>query len=117
MDILWSIAGQGFQGNGKLFNISVSEMLFETDQMFEPKHGIEMSFSSEQMPAMPPNGKLIWFRKVTQGQKRYQCGIRFVKEPASYQAWGKWLDENILKLADAADNNVLNRYLIGDGNE
>jgi hypothetical protein len=116
MDIIWSVPEQQIEGQGNILNISVSGMCFETDKLFLPEHGMSMCFSAAQIPPLPPKGKLLWFKKA--GKQRYQCGIKFFKDSTSNRAWAQWMEDNILKLADTADNKILNRYLAtGDQEE
>lgn len=111
VDVAWSVPGQDVRGQGVIFNLSLRGMLFETKKLFEPEHGLVMSFQIPEIPDFPSQGKLVWFRKVGQKQNHYQCGIKFLKETARTHLWRKWMEENILKLADAQDNKILDRYL------
>ena len=110
-DIVWSVPDQKIKGEGIIFNISLSGMLFVTDRLFEPKLVLNMRFTSAQAPSFPPQGRLAWFRKIGKENLRYQCGVRFLKEDICNEAWVKWMEEHILKLADAADSKILDRFL------
>ena len=111
IEIAWSVPEQKVEGQGKVFNVSISGMLFETDKLFDPQHGMAMLFCAPQIPAFPSQGKLVWFRKGGEGQSHYQCGIKFPTTTSVIPAWVKWMEENILKLAEAEDNTILTRYL------
>jgi len=117
MDVSWFISEQNIEGKGKIFNISLSGILFETDRLFTPEHGMSISFKSEEIPPLPLKGKLVWFNKVGEGNSHYQCGVKFFKESTYNQKWIQWMDDNILKLADIADNKILNHYLMSEDHE
>jgi hypothetical protein len=110
-DVTWSVPSQKIEGEGLISNISVSGMLFVTDKLFEPQHGLVMSFSIAQVPSFPPKGKLAWFRKVGRGEAQYQCGVQFLNEAVPNQLWIKWMEENIAKLGDIVDSRILDRFL------
>lgn len=117
IDLTWSVPSQRVEGKGKIFNISLSGMSFETDRLFNPEHGMDISFSSAEIPALPPKGKLVWFKKVGESNSHYQCGIKFFKDSTLNQKWIKWMDDNIQKLADIGDNKILNHYLVDEQQE
>ena len=111
LEFNWSIPGQKTEGEGLIFNISRSGILFVTDRLFEPQHGLEMAFRVKQVPPFPSKGKLVWFKKVEKENACYQCGVKFLNELAASQAWITWMEENILKLADVASTNILENLL------
>ena len=103
-DVTWSIPDQKIKGEGKIFNISLSGLLFATDKLFVPEHGLIISF--------PSSGKLTWFsRKSKTGKAYYLCGVKFLYGANFSSAWGQWMEDNILEMADTEDSRVLNRYL------
>jgi hypothetical protein len=110
MDVMWSIPEQNLTGTGKIFNVSLTGILFETDKLFTPSHGMVIHFSMPGVRMFPPSGKLKWFKRTgDEAHPTYQCGVRFpFPSPPS---WNNWMEENILKLADAQDNAILTRYL------
>ncbi len=113
-DLIWSIPDQKIKGEAIIFNISLTGMLFVTDRLFKPEHGLTMYFSLEKAPSFPPKGKLVWFKKAGKGEAQYQCGVRFFNETIQSPAWIQWMEENISKLANIQDNKVLERYLSED---
>ena len=113
----WSIEEQRIEGKANIFNISLSGMLVETDKLFNPEHGMFICFKAEEIPALPLKGKLVWFNKVGEGHSHFLCGIKILKDSTLNQKWIKWMDDNILKLADIGDNKILNRYLISEEHE
>ena len=114
IDVFWSVPQQKVEGMGKIFNISLTGMSFETDKLFKPDHGMIINFSDAQIPPLPVKGKLVWFKKVGESKNHYQCGVRFVKDSKLNRQWVQWMQDNILKLADSGDNKILKRYLIGE---
>ncbi len=111
LEFTWSVPEQKAEGEGLIFNISRSGMLFVTDRLFEPQHELGMAFKVKQVSSFPSKGKLIWFRKVEKENACYQCGVKFLNELASNQAWITWMEENILKLADIGNSNILENFL------
>ena len=111
LDVVWSVPDQKIKGKGVIFNLSLRGMLFETEKLFKPEHGLIINFQTPQVPDFPAEGKLVWFRKVGPKQTHYQCGVKFLKETGRTHLWSKWMEDNILKLADAQDNAILSRYL------
>jgi hypothetical protein len=111
LDFTWSVPDKKIEGEGLIFNISRTGMLFVTDRLFEPEHELTMYFSVKQAPPFPLKGKLVWFKKVGENNAHFQCGVRFLKEFSASQAWITWMDENISKLADIGDNNILEHFL------
>ncbi len=59
IDMTWSIPTQNIEGKGKIFNISLSGVLFETDKAFKPDHGLIVHLHSAQIPSLPQKGKLV----------------------------------------------------------
>ena len=110
-DISWFIPEQKIEGEGIIFNISLSGMLFVTDKLFKPEHGLTLFFTAAHAPAFPPKGTLVWFKRVGRGESQYQCGVRFPYEAALRRSWIQWMDENILKLAGTQDSTILDSYL------
>jgi hypothetical protein len=117
MDVSWSVPEQQAGGRAKIFNISLSGMSFETDRLFNPDHGMSIYFSDAGIPPLPVKGRLVWFKKVGEGKSHYQCGIRFLGDSTTDQEWIKWMDDNILKLADTGDNKILQHYLTSEYQE
>jgi hypothetical protein len=106
--VSWSLPDQKVKGEGMIFNISLRGMLFVTDKLFKPDHGMIIWFRVLDVPYFPARGELVWFKKVE--QSCYQCGVKFLKEARS-PLWKTWMEDNILKLADAQDSKILDRYL------
>jgi len=117
IDIGWSIPEQKIEGKGKIFNISLTGMSFETDKLFQPDHGMKMSFSATGIPSFPTMAELVWFKRAGEGKKHYQCGIRFSKDCQMNPKWIKWMEDNIQKLAEAGDNKILRNYLSSEYQE
>jgi len=116
LDVTWSIPEQNIGGTGRISNISLEGMLFITDQLFVPDHKLIICFSVVQVPAFPSKGHLTWFnRESGEGEDHYRCGVKFLYETILSPAWAKWMEDNILKLADAQDSTILNRYLTAEG--
>jgi len=111
LDLAWSLPDQKIEGEGMIFNISRSGMLFVTDKPFDPEHGLMMHFSVKQSPPFPSKGKLAWFRKAGNERPGFQCGVKFTSEAVTNQAWITWMEENILRLADIGDNKILEHFL------
>lgn len=112
LPLVWGVAEQGVEGQGSITDISLTGMQFKTDKPFSPQHGLVMAFKSDQIPSLPNHGKLVWFRKRQSNNTTiYTCGVKFEREDGFHPAWRQWMEENILKLADAADNSILRRYL------
>jgi PilZ domain len=111
LELAWSVPDQKINGEGTIFNISRSGMLFVTDRLFVPEHELIMGFSVKGVPSFPPKGKLVWFRKVGEDQSHYQCGVKFLNDLAANPAWIAWMEENILKLADVGTANILEHFL------
>lgn len=107
----WSVPDQKIEGEGIIFNISRSGMLFVTDRLFEPEHELIMSFNVKQSPPFPPKGKLVWFRKVGEDDGHYQCGVKFLNEFAANPAWIAWMEENISRLAEIGNSNILGHFI------
>jgi len=109
LELGWEIPSQNIQGEATVFNVSTTGLLMVTDRLFTPEHGLLMTIKVQDVPAFPAKGRLMWFRKLK--DTHYQCGLKFVKECLT-PAWIQWLQDNILKLADAQDNSILDRYLM-----
>lgn len=117
IDLDWSVTDQKTDGKGKIYNISQTGLLFETDRLFAPEHGLTVSLNCQESPALPEKGKLVWFRKVGENKSHYLCGIRFSSDDASDVSWTKWMEESVLKLAEVGDTHILGRYLRAGDNE
>src|SRR5471030_2139500 len=111
IEIDWSIPEKEVEGSGVIFNISVSGILFETDKLFPPEHGLKMSFVSQEVPLLPAKGKLMWFKKIGEKKDHYMCGVHFLKDPTTWPAWVEWMEDNISKLADTSNSVILGHYL------
>ncbi len=117
IDLDWSVTDQKTEGKGTAFNVSKTGMLFETDRLFSPEHGMTLSLKCEETPTLPQKGKLVWFRKVGENKAHYLCGIRFNSDDASNVKWVKWMEESFSKLADVGNTTILTRYLQAGDNE
>jgi hypothetical protein len=112
LEFKWSVPDQNIEGRGLIFDVSARGVLFETDKLFKPEHGLVMTFKVNAVPAFPAQGRLQWFKKIGGPPRdRYQCGVKFAREIAQGSPWTQWMEDNILKLADAQDNAILERYL------
>ncbi len=83
--VLWSIAGNGHSGQGRIRNISATGMLVELDKNFEPHDTCVLKFNSQLGSGnfIPEAGRLVWFRKTDPAKEKYLCGVNFV-EPSEY---------------------------------
>ena len=86
-------------------------MLFITDGLFVPDHGLNMSFSVAEVPSFPANGKLVWFSRTGKGRSQYKCGVIFSQKDIYRPTWSSWMEDNILKLADVQNNKILENIL------
>ncbi|MDE2009489.1 MAG: PilZ domain-containing protein [Candidatus Omnitrophica bacterium] len=115
-EITWSVPDQKITGRGLVSNVSRSGMLFVTDKLFGADKGLKMCFSSTEVPACPPKGRLMRYRKVGPEESWYQCGVQFEIEADDMQVWIEWMEDNMSRLSDAQSGGVLGQFL-RDGQE
>ena len=110
IDFNWSVPEQGMEGTGKIYNLSMSGIMFQTNKFFKPDHRMIILLSSAMVPALPSKGKLMWFSRRPKAGG-YLCGVEFVKTLAISSPWYKWMEANIMKLAEASDAKIVGQYL------
>ena len=79
LDVTWRLKDQERQGQGKIFNISTSGVLLETQNDFSPSPGDIFnldSFSNGTDHFLPPEGRLVWSQR--KNSRRVLCGLEFV---------------------------------------
>ena len=112
-DIRWAVLGEDISGEGKVFNISASGLLLQTDAKFDPRRqGIVYIDAQGEEPLGfgPKKGRIVWFRPIPAG-KGYQCGVEFFKDSPLDKPLQKWLDRRLEALAQTTDANILNHYI------
>lgn len=77
--VTWRLKDRGYQGQGKISNISASGLLLETKNDFSPSTGDILninSFSNGSDNFLPHEGRLIWSQKKS--NRHVLCGLEFV---------------------------------------
>ena len=77
--VTWRLKDRGYQGQGKIFNISTSGLLLETKNDFSPSTGDIFnidSFSNGSDNFLPQEGRLVWSQR--ENDRRVLCGLEFV---------------------------------------
>ena len=118
LNVNWSIDAQGLQGAGKIYNISLSGIAFETDKPFKASQSVIFQLQSDEIKALPVNVSLRWWRPVLSGGRGYLCGVAFISDViGGYDpAWDQWIKENYNQLAETLDHEMLKKFL-GHGEE
>ena len=112
-DIRWAVLGTDDSGEGKVYNVSASGLLLETDGKFNPKHPGNIfidAFGQDPLAFGPKKGKLVWLRRMPAGRQGYQCGIEFTRDGLDKRL-NDWLNLKTEELAQAMNANILNNYI------
>ena len=115
LDVNWKVNGQEDVGEGTVLNISTSGLLFQTDKVFQASDNCELSLElipGEGRPVTIKKGKLMWFRRIRTPQERYQCGVQFLDKNAFDKDFQQWLDEEITRLSEASNINILSNLVV-----
>lgn len=108
LDVTWKVEDQDVSGEGTVVNISTSGLLLQTDRVFKPTDNCVLSIESgpEALPFAPKRGKLVWFRRISTPQERFQCGIKFSSDMADAR-FAQWIENKITILSEAGDAKIL----------
>ena len=115
MDVNWFVDGNKAEGEGTVINISESGALLFTDKVFKPQDKNVLLLApqvGDNWAFAPKKGKVVWLRRINSPQPRYQCGIEFLAEDKLDMKFKRWLNEEILKLGEASNINILNNYIV-----
>jgi Tfp pilus assembly protein PilZ len=111
MEVTWRVADQDISGEGLIMNISLSGLLLQTDRVFRPLDNCVLSIEepkgTELLPFSSKKGKVMWLRRISTPQERFQCGIKFL-ENYTDQNFKQWLEMKIYRLSQAEGTNILN---------
>jgi hypothetical protein len=91
LDLTWSIESQNLSGPGKLLDVSVPGACFRMEEPFVAKAGLIFTLDVPEIPAMPKQGRLRWYRKLPGRKPVFLCGVIF--EGGDTEAWNRWLDQ------------------------
>jgi hypothetical protein len=115
IDVYWKVDETKLAQKGKIHDLSLAGLKFETGRGFTPKEDVVFFLDCPDIPALPRRAKLKWFKSASI-QGSYMCGASFVKDKGIEfgPAWKAWMDENISQLGDAQDHKILGKYLDHD---
>ncbi len=77
--VTWRLKDRGYQGQGKIFNISTSGLFLETKNDFSPSTGDILnidSFLNGSDNFLPQEGRLVWSQR--KNNRHVLCGLEFV---------------------------------------
>ena len=112
-DIRWVVLGEDIFGEGKVFNISTSGLLLQTDAKFDPRRrGIVYidAHGEEPLGFGPKKGNIVWSRPLP-AKQGYQCGVQFLKNSPFDKLLQEWINGKVEALVQATDANILNHYI------
>ncbi|MBI4308767.1 MAG: PilZ domain-containing protein [Candidatus Omnitrophica bacterium] len=112
-DVRWVVLGKDVAGEGKVFNISTSGLLLQTDAQFDPRRsGVLYIDAHGEAPLEfgPKKGKIVWFRSMP-SRPGYQCGVEFLKNLPFDRPLQEWIDRKVEAFAQAENANILNHYI------
>lgn len=115
IDVDWYVGDYKAEGQGVVLNISQSGALLYTDKVFRPQDKNEVLIapaSKEQLNFAPKKGKVVWLRRIDAPEPRFQCGIEFLSTEQEDRRFRDWLNEEVLKLGEASNINILNNYIV-----
>ena len=112
MDVNWNVHGQEEAGEGTVFNLSLSGALFQTDKVFKPADNCVVLLKSQNAdaPFEEKKGRLMWFKRISTPEDRFQCGIQFLDQGTDLK-YQQWIDERITQLSEATDVNILSKQV------
>ncbi len=118
VDVEWSIEAQGLKGKGKIYNISLSGIAFETDKPFKASQAVVFQLTSSELKFLPAQASLRWWRPVMSWGRGYLCGVVFVVDVigGNDPQWEQWIKDTYDQLAETKDPVILKKFL-GHGEE
>jgi len=108
IDVTWKVTDQDVAGEGMVVNISTSGLLLQTDRVFKPTDNCVLTIDSENetLPFSGKRGKIMWFRRISAPQERFQCGIEFLKDKMDHD-FQACLAVKVNRLCEAGDAKIL----------
>ena len=113
VDVTWKVTDQDVFGDGTVVNISSSGLLLQTDKVFRPTDNCVLSIESgsQQLPFAPKKGKMMWFRRISTPQERFQCGIQFLPEKTD-TSFQQWLENKVKELGETGNATILEKFAL-----
>lgn len=114
--VTWRTSDQQLEGRGAIRNISESGFLLEAQGQFHPDEDepvVVRPDARQDETFIPPEAKVIWFRKVVGNETRFLCGMKFVAPDESVVArLAQRVERKRMELAQATNVNILENYVI-----
>jgi hypothetical protein len=96
VDLAWAIESQGLSGRGQLVDVGVKGARIRIEQAFVPKGHTLFSLHASEVPALPTQAKLRWFRRLRHQPADVLCGVTFLESRKGQNAWTEWLDAQLV---------------------
>ena len=109
LDVTWKVEDQDVSGEGLIVNISKSGLQLVMDKVFKPTENciVLVESKSEVFPFASKKGKLMWFRRISAPQERFQCGIQFLATDKLGGDFQELLEKKISQISEASDARIL----------
>ena len=109
----WKLVGTDISGQGTVYNISKSGVLFQTEHIFRinDKPVIYLESIDNDLGFQSKQGRVVWFRRAKTPQLSYLMGICFSIDSKPDKKFIDWLESKVQKTIDAQDSNVLGHYI------
>ena len=88
--VRWSVDAQGVGGDGVLLDISVTGARLRIAQRLQWTAGATFALSASDVPMLPPEARLRWFRCLDRRNSLFLCGLLF-SEHVNANTWADWL--------------------------
>lgn len=115
MPVKWSVGYLGRQGQATIRNISISGMMLEVDEGFDPVEDGQYVFEALDMKAgdfIPKEAKLIWCSRVKTDKMRKFCGMKFTQsEGPVFTRLVEHVESKRSGFNEATDAKIIEHYL------
>ncbi len=113
LDTHWAIPGRDAIGKGKIYNVSASGVLFQTEGFFKIPERFVLIIDTPIGPIVTKKTKVVWFRRVQIPMQGYLCGLEFTDlHDPKLRAW---LQQRLDQFAQAEDARIVNNYINSGG--
>lgn len=113
--VKWSLGFLGHQGHATVRNISISGLLLEVGEDFNPVEDgqyVLEALDPQMENVIPKDAKLVWFSRVQTDKMRWLCGMKFLQsEGPVITRLVEHVENKRFAFHEAMDAKIIQNYL------
>lgn len=90
-EVTWAIESLGLSGKGTMVDVSALGASFRIDRQLPLTGAVVFTLTAPQVPSLPKQTRLRWFRKLSVWPPSFLCGVVF--QGAIGPDWSDWIHE------------------------